>query len=200
MGVRISPRRSGKALPLPLWEGVGGRGWSEAGTGQPLPPNSLPQGGEYSSSRPAYPDAYGGVGPGVSSIAMPRCQATPLRVCGQCGTPRSKKDSTQIQADARKTRGWVWVGTVLHGRHRTDRTRGAAPIVPPLSDPRVLRASACICVMPCSLRRAPHVAATGLGRRPRRKPAHPHAKPARLHAEGARHHVEGEGPKVSLDS
>src|ERR1700761_6924544 len=54
-------------------------------------------------------------------------------------------------------------GAAFHGSHRTIEPGESAPRRVLLSYPRVLRASACICVKPCLLRREPLDAAASEG-------------------------------------
>ena len=82
-------------------------------------------------------------------------------------------------------------GMVVHGSDRSDRARGAAPVRRPLSHPRVLRTSACICVKP--LLASPRAARCCDGPRIAARQPKPHA-PIRLPAAaptkpaGGRHH------------
>ena len=64
---------------------------------------------------------------------------------------RLYQDSTRCRKDARETREWAWGRREASRQTLLNRTRGAAPVRLPLSNPRVQRPSARIRVKPCLL-------------------------------------------------
>jgi hypothetical protein len=88
----------------------------------------------------------------------PGCRAMRcLSLAGQCGRRRRKQESLRRcrQMHAKHADG-PEPGMAVHGSDRGTTPWRAAPVRHPLPHPRVLRPSACICVKPCLLRRAPH--------------------------------------------
>ncbi len=79
--------------------------------------------------------------------AMAGCRATPrLPWADLCVARQGKKESTQMQADAREARRRTWVRNGRSRRKSHNRARGAVVTPSPTSHPRASRASACICV------------------------------------------------------
>jgi hypothetical protein len=104
-----------------------------------------------------------GRGRGRPCVNPVSCRGAPLRG----GTVRRGRQARKVlrrcrQMDAKHADG-PEIGMVVHGSDRSTTPWTAAPMRQPLSHPRVLRPSACICVKPFWLRREPLDAAPDPG-------------------------------------
>ena len=98
----------------------------------------------------------------VHRQASTRHRATPRAATVRYAAQQARLNANAEGIHAEHANG-PGAGAALHGSHRTIEPGESAPRRVLLSYPRVLRASACICVKPCLLRREPLDAAGSEG-------------------------------------